>query len=130
MTKDARWTLTQTGGEGRVGLGDVDAVVEDVRGGGGGLAGEHDRLVESCWIRRCYVRRLIGVTWRTWMLSRRMGRKFGDWMRTSLRLLLLDAWRRRGPSACPHTGVAGVGLVLGPRPLQVLLQVSVNVSLI
>ena len=27
LTKDARWTLTQTGGEGRVGLGDVDAVV-------------------------------------------------------------------------------------------------------
>ena len=41
-------TLTQTGGEARVGLGDVDAVVEDVRGRGGGLGvAEHDGVMEG-----------------------------------------------------------------------------------
>ena len=46
------------------------------------------------------------------------------------RLLLLDVGGGGRPAAGPHARVAGVGLVLGPRPLQVLLQVSVNVSLI
>ena len=65
------------------------------------------------------------------MLIRRMGRKFSDWMRTSLGLLFLDIWRRGGPSSCPHSGVAGVGLVLCPGPLHILgLQMSVQVSII
>ena len=45
-------------------------------------------------------------------------------------LLLLDVGGGGGPAPGPHARVGGVGLVLGPRPLQVLLQVSVNVSVI
>ena len=41
-----RLRLTKTGSESGVGLGHVDALVEDVGGGGGGL-GEHDRLREG-----------------------------------------------------------------------------------
>ena len=41
-----RLRLTKTGSESGVGLGHVDALVEDIGGGGGGL-GEHDRLREG-----------------------------------------------------------------------------------
>ena len=46
------------------------------------------------------------------------------------RLLLLDVGGGGGPAPGPHTRVGGVGLVLSPRPLQVVLQVAVNVSLV
>ena len=45
-------------------------------------------------------------------------------------LLLLDVGGGGGPPAGPHPGVGRVGLVLSPRPLQVLLQVAVDVSVV
>ena len=46
------------------------------------------------------------------------------------RLLLLDVGGGRGPPARPHAWVGGVSLVLSPRPLQVVVQVTVDVSVI
>ena len=46
------------------------------------------------------------------------------------RLLLLDVGGGGRPAARPHTRVGGVGLVLSPRPLQILLQVAVDVSVV
>ena len=45
-------------------------------------------------------------------------------------LLLLDVGGGGGPPAGPHAGVGRVGLVLGPRPLEVLLQVTVDISVV
>ena len=45
-------------------------------------------------------------------------------------LLLLDVGGGGRPPAGPHPGVGGVGLVLGPRPLEVLLQVTVDISVV
>ena len=45
-------------------------------------------------------------------------------------LLLLDVGGGGRPPAGPHPRVGGVRLVLSPRPLQILLQVAVDVSVV
>ena len=135
-----QWTLrlTQAGGEARVCLGDVDAVIEDVGGGGGGLGvAEHDGVVEGGGVR------WLATAW--WPLLRGPRGELSDRARCLVSLvssghswgrdlLLLDAGRGRalGPAPGPHAGVAGVGLVLGPGPLHILggLQVTVDVSVV
>ena len=46
------------------------------------------------------------------------------------RLLLLDVGGGGRPPPGPHPGVGGVGLVLGAGSLEVLLQVTVDISVI
>ena len=128
-----RLRLTKTGSESGVGLGHVDALVEDVGGGGGGL-GEHDRLREGGGVGGAQVGGLRMVGGPGVRRRRRVVTSLG-WGQLGHRvvhrsLLLLDVGGGGGPPASPHTRVGGVGLVLGPRPLQIILQVSVNVSVI
>ena len=114
-------------------LGGVHRANLGVGGGGGGL-GEHDRLREGGgvggaqvgglrMVRRPGVRRWRRVV--TSLGRGQLGHRVVHWS-----LLLLDVGGGGGPAAGPHARVGGVGLVLGPGPLQVLLQVTVNVSLI
>ena len=46
------------------------------------------------------------------------------------RLLLLDAGGGGGPAPGPHAWVGGGGVVLGPGPLEVVLQAGVQVSVV
>ena len=121
-----RLRLTKTGSQSGICLGHVDALVEDVRGGGGWL-GEHDRLREGGGVGGAQVGGLWMV-WRAGVRGRRrrsmvtsLGRgQVSDGM-VDRSFLLLDVGGGGRPAAGPHARVAGVGLVLGPGPLQVLL---------
>ena len=122
---------TYTWGESRVGLRHVDAVVENVCGGGGWL-GVGDALWEGggvgwadVWRRGGRVGGRVGVGRLLWPSQLRHGGRVAR-----ARLLLLDAGRARGPAAGPHARVGGVRVVLRPRPLDVLLQVAVDVAIV
>ena len=91
-------------------MGHVDAVVQDVGGGGGRGVAEHDALGE---------RRVGGGKggWRGGLVWGRLGEGGGDggghhvrWRRHHPlhHLLLLDAWRRGRPPSSPHAGVGRV----------------------
>ena len=115
--------LTKTGSQSGICLGHIDALVEDV-GGGGGWLGEHDRLREGGGVggadvgrSRLVVVGRAGVRGRVPGLG---GRQLRHGM-VHAGLLLLDVGGGGRPAAGPHARVAGVGLVLGPGPLQVLL---------
>ena len=104
-------------------------------GGGGGL-GEHDRLREGGGVGGAQVGglRMVGrpgVRGRggRGVVTRRARGQLRHWV-VDGRLLLLDVGGGGGPPAGPHPGVGRVGLVLSPRPLQVLLQVAVDVSVV
>ena len=122
--------LTKTGCESGVGLGHVDALVEDVRGGGGGLS-EDDGVREGCRVGGPEVCRRLSVVGRGGVWCRVSRLRLGQ-LRPGVAhgLLLLDVGGGGGPPAGPHPGVGGVGLVLGPRPLEVLLQVTVDISVV
>ena len=127
-----RLRLTKTGSESGVGLGHVDALVEDVGGGGGGL-GEHDRLREGGGVGGADVGRswlvVVGRAGVRGRVSGLGGRQLRHGM-VHAGLLLLDVGGGCRPPARPHAGVGGVSLVLSPRPLQVVVQVTVDVSVI
>ena len=124
--------LTKTGSQSGICLGHIDALVEDVGGGGGGL-GEHDRLREGGGVGGADVgRSWLVVVGRAGVRGRVPGLG-GRQLRHGMvhaGLLLLDVGGRRRPPARPHAGVGGVSLVLSPRPLQVVVQVTVDVSVI
>ena len=130
--------LTEAGAEGGVDvrLRDVDGVVQDVRGGGGGLHRHDLALVEGGGVAAggggggVVVRRPAQL---------RAGAVLRPAPRPGLLGLGLDAGRGCGPAARPHARprprpgarVAGVAaLVLGAGALHVLLQVAVQVSVI
>ena len=124
--------LTKTGSQSGICLGHIDALVEDVGGGGGGL-GEHDRLREGGGVGGADVgRSRLVVVGRAGVRGRVSG--LGGWQlrhgMVHAGLLLLDVGGRRRPPPRPHAGVGGVSLVLSPRPLQVVVQVTVDVSVI
>ena len=113
-------------------LRDVDRVVQDVRGGGGGLHRHDLALVEGGGVAAggggwgVVVRRPAQL---------RAGAVLRPAPRPGLLGLGLDAGRGCGPAARPHARprarVAGVAaLVLGAGALHVLLQVAVQVSVI
>ena len=126
--------VTEAGAEGGVDvrLRDVDGVVQDVRGGGGGLHRHDLALVEGGGVAAggggVVVRRPAQL---------RAGAVLRPAPRPGLLGLGLDAGRGCGPAARPHARprpgarVAGVAaLVLGAGALHILLQVAVQVSVI
>ena len=124
--------LTKTGSQSGICLGHVDALVEDVGGGGGGL-GEHDRLREGGGVGGADVGRSWLVVVGRAGVRRRVSGLGGRQLRHGMvhaGLLLLDVGGGRRPPPRPHAGVGGVSLVLSPRPLQVVVQVTVDVSVI
>ena len=124
--------LTKTGSQSGICLGHIDALVEDVGGGGGGLC-EHDRLREGGGVGGADVGRswlvVVGRAGVRGRVSGLGGRQLRHGM-VHAGLLLLDVGGGCRPPARPHAGVGGVSLVLSPRPLQVVVQVTVDVSVI